>query len=109
MCDTVMSTALFRTYKGTTIVPMPKEKVTLTLDAATLHELRTLVGARSLSSGVDAAITAYVQRMRHLVAVDEWLAELERDHGPAPRETLEWAAKLVDQWDADRTRRKRRG
>ncbi len=87
---------------------MVKEKVTLTLDATKLQELRTLVGARSLSASVEEAIEAYVQRRRHLSAVDEWLAELERAHGPVPVETLEWAARLVDQWDASRGGRRRR-
>jgi hypothetical protein len=59
---------------------MVKEKVTLTLDSEHLAELRSLVGARSVSATVDAAILAYLQRMRRLVAVDEWMAE--REHGP---------------------------
>lgn len=87
---------------------MPKEKVTVTLEASTLHELRSLVGARSLSAAIDAAIRAHVQRMRHLVAVDDWLAELERAHGPVPSETLEWAARLVEVWDARGGERRRR-
>jgi hypothetical protein len=87
---------------------MGKEKVTLTLDAKKLEELRTLLGARSLSAGVDAAIAAYLARMRHLAAVDEWLLELEREHGPVPPQTLEWAAQLVSEWDTDRKRRRRR-
>jgi hypothetical protein len=87
---------------------VPKEKVTLTLDAANLKELRALVGTRSLSRGVDDAIRAHVQRMRHLAAVDEWLAELERDHGPVPAETLEWAARLVDSWESRGEPRRRR-
>jgi hypothetical protein len=32
--------------------------------------------------------------------VDEWLAELEREHGPIPPETLDWAAAVVQRWDA---------
>lgn len=87
---------------------MAKQKVTLTLDSAHLEELRSLVGARSLSAGVDAALAAYVARLRHLAAVDEWLAELEQAHGPVPPETLEWAARLVEDWDADRGRPPRR-
>lgn len=87
-------------YKGTTILPMAKEKVTLTLDADKLRELRSLVGARSLSAAVNDAIGANLQRRRHLAAVDEWLAELEQEHGPVPSETLEWAARMVDQWEA---------
>lgn len=77
---------------------MAKEKVTLTLDAARLHQLRALVGARSLSAAVDAAVEAHVTRLKHLAAVDDWLADLDRDHGPVPPETLEWAAQIVDRW-----------
>ncbi|MGH8933397.1 MAG: CopG family transcriptional regulator [Egibacteraceae bacterium] len=81
---------------------MAKEKVTLTLDAGRLAELRGLVGGRSLSAAVDAAVAAYLARLRHFAAVDEWLAEREREHGPVPVETLEWAARLVDDWEATR-------
>ena len=77
---------------------MAKEKVTLTLDGDRLAELRSLVGARSLSAAVDNAVAAYVARLKHLHAVDEWLAELEREHGPIPPETLGWAAQVVDHW-----------
>ena len=77
---------------------MPKEKVTLTLDSGQLEELRALVGARSLSAAVDGAVAAYLARLRHLHAVDEWLADLEREHGPVAPETLEWAAQIVEQW-----------
>jgi hypothetical protein len=83
---------------------MAKEKVTLTLEATQLQELRRVVGARSLSAAVDSAVAAYLSRMRHLAAVDDWLAEMERDHGPIPSQTLEWAAHLVEQWDDQRSR-----
>jgi hypothetical protein len=84
---------------------MPKEKVTLTLDTEQLEELRSLVDARSLSSTVDQAVGAYLSRLRHLRAVDGWLAELEAEHGPVDPETLEWAAQIVDDWEStgDRT------
>src|SRR5438034_2215241 len=78
---------------------MGKEKVTLTLDAGQLEDLRRIAGARSLSAAVDTAVAAYLARLRHLASVDEWLAELEREHGPIPSETLEWAAGLVEEWD----------
>ncbi len=87
---------------------MAKEKVTLTLDAERLHELRSRVGARSLSASVDNAVAAYLTRLRHLAAVDEWLAELEEEHGPIPPETLEWAVTLVDEWTAPPATRSRR-
>lgn len=81
---------------------MAKEKVTLTLNSAQLEELRSLVNARSLSATVDQAVAAYLSRLRHLRAVDEWMAELEAEHGPVDPETLEWAARLVDDWAANR-------
>ena len=87
---------------------MAKEKVTLTLDGKNLTALRGLVGSRSLSASVDQAIAAHVARLKHLAAVDEWLEELEQEHGPIPPETLEWAGRLVDDW-ARRTRRRRAG
>lgn len=83
---------------------MAKEKVTLTLDAGNVAALRTIVGARSLSAAVDRAIAAHVLRLKHLAAVDQWLEELEREHGPIPAGTLEWAGQLVDTW-AKRARR----
>jgi hypothetical protein len=79
-----------------------KEKVTLTLDADHLTELRALVGSRSLSASVDAAIAAHLARLRHLASVDDWLVELEERFGPVPAETLDWAARLVDDWEATR-------
>ena len=81
---------------------MPKEKITLTLDADQVEELRTMAGARSLSAAVDNAVAAYLAKLRHLDAVDGWLAELEREHGPVPTETLEWAAQVVERWDSGR-------
>ncbi len=77
---------------------MAKEKVTLTLDTGQLEELRSLIDARSLSTTVDQAVGAYLSRLRHLRAVDGWLAELEAEHGPVDPETLEWAARIVDDW-----------
>lgn len=70
----------------------------MTLDTEQLEELRSLVGSRSLSATVDTAVGAYLSRLRHLQSVDEWLAELEADHGPIAPETLEWAARIVDDW-----------
>ena len=87
---------------------MAREKVTLTLEREQLEQLRQLVGARSLSAAVDNAISTYLARLRHLAAVDEWLVELEREHGPVPPETLDWAAQLVEQWESGRRPRKRR-
>ena len=87
---------------------MAKEKVTLTLDSGNLRQLRALVGARSLSVAADAAVRSYLERLGHLGAVDELLVEIEREHGPIPVETLEWAAKLVGDWASSRSKRRRR-
>jgi hypothetical protein len=87
---------------------MAREKVTLTLNRDQLDELRELAGARSLSAAVDSAISAHLARLRHLMAVDEWLIELERDHGPVPPDTLEWAARLVEAWEGGGRPGKRR-
>jgi hypothetical protein len=83
---------------------MAKQKVTLTLSTDRLEELRELVGSRSLSAAVDDAVEAYLDRRKHLTAVDEWLAELEQAHGPVPAETLEWAAQIVERWESDAAR-----
>jgi len=87
---------------------MAKEKVTLTLDADQIEALRSIAGARSLSAAVDNAVAAYLAKWRHLAAVDEWLADLEREHGPVAAETLEWAAQIVERWDASRARQAKR-
>lgn len=79
----------------------------MTLDSDYLRELRQLVGARSLSAAVDSAILAYLARLRHLSAVDDWLVELEREHGPVPPETLDWAARLVEEWESGPAKRRR--
>ena len=87
---------------------MAKEKVTLTLDSEQVEELRRIAGARSLSAAVDSAAASYLTKWRHLAAVDDWLAELEREHGPIPAETLEWAAQLVERSDASRVGQSKR-
>lgn len=79
---------------------MAKEKVTLTLDTARLQQLRQIAGSRSLSAAVDEALLAHLARLRHLAAVDEWLAELDRDHGAVPPATAEWAKHVVDEWES---------
>lgn len=82
---------------------MAKEKVTLTLNSQSLAELRSLVGSRSLSATIDSAVAKHLAHLRHLAAVDEWLAEMEAEHGPVPQETLEWAAQIFDKWEAGKS------
>jgi hypothetical protein len=85
---------------------MAKEKVTLTLDSATLAAMRKLVGNRSLSSEVQRAVAERVAKLKHLAALDDWLKELDAAHGPIPTETLDWAAKQVEDWAGQAKRRK---
>lgn len=87
---------------------MAKEKVTLTLDSATLAAMRKLVGNRSLSSEVQRAVAERVAKLKHLAALDDWLEELDAEHGPVLPETLDWAARQVDDWVAAAAQTKRR-
>jgi hypothetical protein len=87
---------------------MAKEKVTLTLDVSRMQELRKVVDSRSLSAAVDSAVAQYLDKLRHLAAVDVWLSEMEREYGPVPTEALEWAAQVVERWDASRSQPTRR-
>lgn len=84
-------------------------KVTVTLDADRLAELREMVGGRSLSAALDTALATHLDRLRHLAAVDEWLAELNREHGPVPAEELRWAAQEVGAWQDARDAGRRAG
>lgn len=84
---------------------MAEEKVTLTLDAAKMAALRRITGPRSLSAEIGHALSAHLQRLRHLAAVDEWLAEMDSAHGPVPAETLEWVSHVIDDWNNTRAPR----
>jgi hypothetical protein len=81
---------------------MPRQKITLTLDAAAVAELRRRVGARSLSAVVDQAVAAHLDHLRHLSAIDRWLAAMEREHGPVPKAALDWAEAQIEAWDGSR-------
>ncbi|MGI8776948.1 MAG: CopG family transcriptional regulator [Acidimicrobiales bacterium] len=59
-----------------------KTKLSVTLDAAVVDELRQRVGARGLSAAVNQAVVAEVDRLRRAAALDQWLAELETSDGP---------------------------
>ena len=87
---------------------MSKEKITVTLDSESLRELRATVGPRSVSETIDAAVRAHLARLRHRKEVDAWLAQMDREHGPVPTQTLEWAARLVGGWESRGTRRRQR-
>jgi hypothetical protein len=66
------------------------------------------LAAAHAEAAIDSAVAAYLIKWRHLAAVDDWLAELERAHGPVPAETLEWAAQFVERWDAGRAQPSKR-
>ena len=48
----------------------------------------------------DVKAVEYLVRRRLTELGLTQIAELEREHGPVPPETLEWAAQLVDDWAA---------
>jgi hypothetical protein len=60
-----------------------KTKLSVTLDADVVDELRQRVGPRGLSAAVNHAVVAEVARLRRSAALDRWLAELETSDGPA--------------------------
>ena len=88
---------------------MPKQKVTLTLDSDNLEALRNLGGSRSLSATIDQAVKAHVEKLQHLAALDDWLGEMDELHGPVAGESLEWAARLIDEWESGRLRKRKAG
>jgi hypothetical protein len=87
---------------------MAKEKVTLTLDSATLAALRKLVGGRSLSAEVERAVKERVAKLLHLASVDDLLRELDDAYGVIPTDTLDWAAKEVAEWASPSTHKRRK-
>lgn len=95
-----------RLYKGTIIQIMPKEKVTLTLDADVMDELRGLVGRRSVSSSVSEAVAEHVRRLRHLRALGEWLEEMDVEFGPVPADVMAWAESVTAGWVGSLRRRR---
>jgi hypothetical protein len=79
---------------------MAKDKVTVTLNAATLAALRELVGGRSLSAEVERAVSERVAKLRNVAAVAV--------HGPVSPDTLDWAAREVAKWASASMPKRRR-
>ena len=74
----------------------PPAPAMLALQQVVLAQL--LDPVRPDATTVDQAVGLHLARLRHLRAVDGWLAELEAEHGPVEPETVEWAARIVDDW-----------
>lgn len=68
--------------------PSGKTKLSLTLDEAAIAELRKRVGSRGLSSAVNQAVIAEVERLRRAEALDRWLGELDETDGPIDESTV---------------------
>ena len=66
---------------------MATEKLSVTLEAELVAELREHVGKREVSSYVNEAVKLALQRDR----IRRMLEEMERDDGPIPPEILEEA------------------
>ncbi|MQA86910.1 MAG: hypothetical protein GEV03_20345 [Streptosporangiales bacterium] len=70
---------------------MATKKVSITLDADVLAELRERVGPRGLSAYINEA----VRRELKLDRMDEFLEGAEERAGPPPKEALEEAHHLI--------------
>jgi hypothetical protein len=76
---------------------MPRTKVTVSLEPRIAAEARSRAGSDGLSSLVNDALRWYLQRLR----LDEWSADMEREHGPCSdedREEAERAGRRVEAW-----------
>lgn len=80
---------------------MPKEKVTLTIEAELLAEFRRLIDARSLSASVEKALEDRVNHLKHMAGLRDLVAELEEIHGPIADEDRAWAKRMFDESDAE--------
>lgn len=69
---------------------MATEKVSLTLDCEVVAAAREQVGPRRLSRYVNEALRHQLQRDR----LTELLQELETEHGPIDRDSLEEARRI---------------
>lgn len=78
---------------------MSKETITVVLDGELVAELRQLRDPQTLFATVEAVLKDRVQHLRHLVAVDEWLAEMETEDGPVSPGERAWAEAVFDRRD----------
>ena len=68
---------------------MPTEKVSATLDAVTLGEVRRLVGPRGLSKFLDAALREKLARDQRRRAILAYLDELDESDPMTPEDWAE--------------------
>lgn len=92
---------------------MGKRKITVTVDE-NLVETVAALGADSLSSVVNSALAAEVERRARAAALARLLAEWDAAFGPVPDDATAAAAAAFDDVDAvtappAATRRRRRG
>ena len=69
-----------------------KIKLSVTLDAHPVRDLRRRVGARGVSAAVNQALHHELARLDRDDALDAWLAELDVEDGPIP-------ADAIDRWE----------
>lgn len=75
----------------TSVVRGTKRKVSFTIDESVLEQVRTLAGGRSLSGVVNDLLARAVAQRR----LEELVAEMEAEAGPAPPEAYE---RILSQW-----------
>lgn len=70
------------------------QKVSITVPEPLLEQVRQRVGERGLSHYVARALEHEERR----VALDEWLSDMDREHGPVPHEVME---EVRREWPTD--------
>lgn len=65
-----------------------KIKISITLDAEAVEELRARAGTRGFSAAINAAVRKEVERLRREQALDRWLSELEDEEGPVSPDVI---------------------
>lgn len=79
-------------------IPDPRyQKVSITLPAPLLEQVRQRVGTRGLSRFVTVAL----EREERRIALSEWLADMDDRHGPVPAAVME---EVRREWPADHDR-----
>jgi Post-segregation antitoxin CcdA len=77
---------------------MAKRKITVTVEESTLDQAQAL-GVRNLSSVVDAALEAHVERLARRAALGDLLDAWDHQLGPVPEPDLAAARAAFDELD----------
>jgi hypothetical protein len=78
---------------------MAKRKITVTVDEELVEHAHRLDAHASLSSVVNDALSAYVERQGRLVALGDLLLSWETSYGPIPDDHAKDAKEAFDELD----------